>query len=156
MCPSPSFHFKVTLGIVGEISFSEVSGLETEFEEITYRAGDSNDFTKLKMPGLKKVSDITLKKGIFVSDSQLWKWIGNVNMNIIQRENVTISLLDESHSAVKTWSLTNAWPKKITVEGFKADGNSVAMETLILLACLLVYECLIRYSLSINTRLRIW
>ena len=144
MWPLPSFHFKVTLGSVGEISFSEVSGLETEFEEITYRAGDSNDFTKLKMPGLKKVSDITLKKGIFVSDSQLWKWIGNVNMNIIQRENVTISLLDESHSAVnravriiqhsavKTWSLTNAWPKKITVEGFKADGNSVAMETLIL------------------------
>ena len=126
MWPLPSFHFKVTLGSVGEISFSEVSGLETEFEEITYRAGDSNDFTKLKMPGLKKVSDITLKKGIFVSDSQLWKWIGNVNMNIIQRENVTISLLDESHSAV------NAWPKKITVEGFKADGNSVAMETLIL------------------------
>ena len=123
MWPLPSFHFKVTLGSVGEISFSEVSGLETEFEEITYRAGDSNDFTKLK---------ITLKKGIFVSDSQLWKWIGNVNMNIIQRENVTISLLDESHSAVKTWSLTNAWPKKITVEGFKADGNSVAMETLIL------------------------
>ena len=110
MWPLPSFHFKVTLG----------------------SAGDSNDFTKLKMPGLKKVSDITLKKGIFVSDSQLWKWIGNVNMNIIQRENVTISLLDESHSAVKTWSLTNAWPKKITVEGFKADGNSVAMETLIL------------------------
>lgn len=69
---------------------------------------------------------------MFVSDSQLWKWIGNVNMNIIQRENVTISLLDESHSAVKTWSLINAWPKKITVEGFKADGNSVAMETLIL------------------------
>ena len=81
MWPLPSFHFKVTLGSVGEISFSEVSGLETEFEEITYRAGDSNDFTKLKMPGLKKVSDITLKKGMFVSDSQLWKWIGNVNMN---------------------------------------------------------------------------
>ena len=132
MWPLPSFHFKVTLGSVGEISFSEVSGLENEFEEITYRAGDSNDFTKLKMPGLKNVTDIPFKKGIFVSDSQLWKWIGNVNMNIIQRENVTISLLDESHSAVKTWSLTNAWPKKITVEGFKADGNSVAMETLIL------------------------
>ena len=130
--PLPSFYFKISITNVGDMSCSEVSGLETEFEEITYRAGDSNDFTKLKMPGLKKVSDITLKKGIFVSDSQLWKWIGNVNMNIIQRENVTISLLDESHSAVKTWSLTNAWPKKITVEGFKADGNSVAMETLIL------------------------
>ena len=30
MWPLPSFHFKVTLGSVGEISFSEVSGLETD------------------------------------------------------------------------------------------------------------------------------
>ena len=47
-------------------------------------------------------------------------------------ETVTISLLDESGSPVKTWEVANAWPKKITVEGFKSDANSPAMETLIL------------------------
>ena len=115
MWPLPSFHFKVTLGSVGEISFSEVSGLETEFEEITYRAGDSNDFTKLKMPGLKKVSDITLKKGIFVSDSQLWKWIGNVNMNIIQRESM-------SHISCNSLAFATLMPgRRSKVERFKAD-----------------------------------
>ena len=46
----PSFYFKVSISNVGDISCSEVSGLETEFEEITYRAGDSPVFTKLRMP----------------------------------------------------------------------------------------------------------
>ena len=47
-------------------------------------------------------------------------------------ETITITgcldVYKRQHSAVKTWSLTNAWPKKITVEGFKADGNSVAID----------------------------
>lgn len=47
--PLPSFYFKVSISNVGDISCSEVSGLETEYEEITYRAGDSPVFTKLKM-----------------------------------------------------------------------------------------------------------
>ena len=130
--PLPSFYFKVTLGSKGDISFSEVSGLETEYEEITYRAGDSPAFTKVKMPGLKKASDVTLKKGVFKSDKALWTWINSVKMNIIPREVVTISLLDEDGKVAQTWELANALPKKITVEGFKADGNTVAMETLIL------------------------
>ena len=54
--PLPSFYFKVSISNVGDISCSEVSGLETEYEEITYRAGDSPVFTKLKMPGLSAYS----------------------------------------------------------------------------------------------------
>lgn len=36
--PLPSFYFKVSISNVGDISCSEVSGLETEYEKITYRA----------------------------------------------------------------------------------------------------------------------
>ena len=130
--PLPSFYFKVSISNVGDISCSEVSGLETEFEEITYRAGDSPVFTKLKMPGLRKASDVTLKKGQFKDEKAMWDWLNQVKLNIIQRETVTISLLDESGSPVKTWELTNAWPKKITIEGFKSDGNTPAIETLVI------------------------
>ena len=62
----------------------------------------------------------------------MWDWINKVQLNIVQRETVTISLLDEKNEPMKTWELTNAWPKKITVEGFKADSNTPSMETLIL------------------------
>ena len=132
MWPLPSFYFQVTVGSQGVMSFSEVSGLETEYDVIEYRAGDSKAFTKMKMPGLRKISDVTLKKGIFKGEKKLWTWLNSVKLNTILRETVTISLLDESGSPVQTWELTNAWPKKITVEGFKADGNTAAIETLIL------------------------
>ena len=130
--PLPSFYFKVSVTDVGDISCSEVSGLETEYDMIEYRAGDSPVFTKQKMPGMRKASDVTLKKGIFKDDKAMWDWINSIKLNTIKRATVTISLLDESGKPVKTWELTNAWPKKITVEGFKADGNTAAIETLIL------------------------
>ena len=130
--PLPSFYFKVSVDGIGDISCSEVSGLETEFDVIEYRAGDSPVFTKVKMPGLRKTSDVTLKKGIFKDDKAMWDWLNQVNLNTIERKTVTVSLLDESGSPVKTWQLTNAWPKKITIEGFKSDGNTAAIETLVL------------------------
>ena len=130
--PLPSFYFKVSVTDVGDISCSEVSGLETEYDMIEYRAGDSPVFTKQKMPGMRKASDVTLKKGIFKDDKAMWDWINSIKLNTIKRATVTISLLDESGKPVKPWELTNAWPKKITVEGFKADGNTAAIETLIL------------------------
>lgn len=133
--PLPSFYFKVSISNVGDISCSEVSGLESEYEEIAYRAGDSPVFTKLKMTGLRKAGDLTLKKGIFKDDKAMWNWINKVKLNTIQRETVTISLYDESGNPVKIWEAVNAWPKKITIEDSKVDGNSTAIETLIL-----VYE----------------
>lgn len=130
--PLPEFYFKVTISDVGEMSFKEVSGLDREHDVIEYRAGDDKAFTKLKMPGLIKNGEVTLKKGIFVSDQNFWSWIGEIKLNTIKRRTVTISLMDENDAPAQTWELANAWPKKVSVEGFKADGNSVAMETLVL------------------------
>lgn len=130
--PLASFYFKVSISNVGDISCSEVSGLESEFDVIEYRAGDSPIFTKLKMPGLRKTSDVTLKKGIFKSDTAMWNWLNGVKLNTIQREIVTISLLDETGSPAQTWELVNAWPKKVSVDSFKSDGNAVAIEILVI------------------------
>lgn len=130
--PLPSFYFSVTAGDQKIISCREVSGLDAEFEEITYRAGDSKSFTKLKMPGLRKSSDVTLKKGMFKGDSKMWDWLNSTKMNTIKRETVTISLLDEVGSPVQTWEVVNAWPKKLTVEGFKSDATPPTIETLVL------------------------
>ena len=130
--PLPEFSFKVSIDDIGDMSFKEISGLDMEFDVIEYRVGDSKEITKVKMPGLRKSGDVALKKGVFVSDTKFWEWIGEVKLNTIKRRSVTIRLLDESGSPAQSWKLINAWPKKITVEGFKTDGNNVAMETLIL------------------------
>ena len=65
-----------------------------------------------KMSGLKKSSDVTIKKGIF-GDQEYYTWFNEVAMNTPSRKDVTISLLDEEHNPVMTWKLNNAWPKKI-------------------------------------------
>ncbi len=127
--PMPKFYFQVKWD--SEVmSFQEVSGLDIQSEEIKYRHGDSPEFAVIKMPGMKKVGNITMKKGIFKSDNKFWDWFKQIKMNTIKRLPVTISLLDEAGSATMVWTLTNAWPTKITGTDLKSEGNEVAIETI--------------------------
>lgn len=130
--PVPKFHFKVTIGDKGEIAFQEVSGLDTEDDGIEYRAGNSVDFSTVKMPGLRKASDITLKKGMFKDDTALYDYFMGVKMNTIQLETVTIQLLDEEHNPMFTWTLKNAFPITITGTDLNAVDSEVAIEELTL------------------------
>jgi len=127
--PLPKFHFRVDVG-GNEIAFQEVSGLDMETEPLEYRAGNSKEFSKVKMPGMKKYSNITLKKGMFKGDKAFFEWFKEINMNVIERKAMTISLLDESQGPVVTWKIKNAFPIKISGTDLKAEGNEIAIETL--------------------------
>ncbi len=129
--PLPKFYFDVHLGAgMQAVAFQEVSGLDTETQPIEYRHQDSEVFSAIKMPGIAKKGNVTLKKGVFVKDNAFWKWYEAIRMNTIKRETVVIKLLDESGAPTMTWTLSNAWPTKITGNDLKSDGNEVAVETL--------------------------
>jgi len=129
--PLPKFYFKVTLGSQDNTtSFQEVSGLDTETQPIEYRHGDNKLFSTIKMPGISKSGNVTLKKGIFVNDNNFWKWYDAIKMNLIKRETVVIELLDETGGTTMSWTLSNAWPTKITGTDMKSDANEVAVETI--------------------------
>ena len=53
-----------------------------------------------------------------------------IKMITIKRVPVTISLLDDAGAATMVWTLTNAWPTKITMTDLKSEGNEVAIETI--------------------------
>jgi phage tail-like protein len=127
--PLPKFHFQVKWDTT-VMRFQEVSGLDTETQAIEYRHGDHPVFSTMKMPGIKKFGNITMKKGIFKSDNKFWDWYNQIKMNTIKRVPVTISLLDEAGGATMTWTLANAWPTKISGTDLKADGNEVAIESI--------------------------
>jgi phage tail-like protein len=127
--PLPKFFFSVT-GLASPASFQEVTGLETEAQVIEYRAGDSKGFNTIKMPGLSKVGNVTLKKGIFVTDSVLWTWFSQIAMNTIPRSTVVVNLLDETGAPRVSWTLNNAFPTKYTGTDLKSDGNEVAVESM--------------------------
>lgn len=127
--PLPKFHFQVKWDSA-VLSFEEVSGLDVEAQPIEYRHGDSPVFSAIKMPGLKKYGNVTMKKGVFKSDNKFWDWFNQIKMNTIKRIPVTISLLDEEGKPTMVWTLTNAWPTKITGTDLKAEGNEVAVESI--------------------------
>ncbi|MBB5710806.1 phage tail protein [Sphingomonas xinjiangensis] len=128
--PLPKFYFNIDLGDGKTQGFSEISGLESEVKSIEYRHGDSAVFSPIKMPGLRSVGNVTLKKGVFTKDSIFWTWFNETQLNIIKRRTVIINLLNEKASPMMTWTLTNAFPVKMQATDLKSDASEVAIETL--------------------------
>jgi phage tail-like protein len=127
--PLPKFHFRVEWGGT-KIGFSEVTGLNIENELIEYRDGSSPEYHKIKMPGLQKYGNVTLKRGMFDGDNEFYEWLNTVSLSKIERRDVHISLLNENHEPVWMWRLKNAWPTKVTAPDLKSDANEVAVETI--------------------------
>lgn len=126
--PLSKFHFQVEWG-GSKIGFTEASGLDIETEVIEYRDGASPEYHKIKMPGMRKFSNITLKRGYFQSDNEFYIWFNTTRMNKIERRDLTLSLLNEEHEPVVVWKVKNAWPTKVTSTDLKADDNAVAIES---------------------------
>ena len=128
--PLPKFYFMVDWGDTTNIPFQEVSGLNIEAQPLSYRHGNSPVFSEINMPGIVKNSNVTMKKGVFANDNSFWDWYNKIKMNTIQRQNVVIRLLDEGGNPTMTWTLTNAWPTKISSTDLKSDANEVAVESI--------------------------
>lgn len=127
--PLPKFSFEVKWD-AKVMSFQEVSGLSIETEEIKCRSGDSKSFGVIKMPGMTKYGNVTMKKGVYKGDNKFFEWFAEIKMNTVKRKPITISLLDEGGKPTMVWTLLNAWPSKITGTDLKAEGNEVAIETI--------------------------
>jgi phage tail-like protein len=127
--PLPKFYFSVTLGEDESVNFQEVSGLDSETRIIEYRHGNSPVFYPIKMPGLGKVGNVILRKGIFATDSKLWTWYSEIKLNTIKRRMIVINLLDEAGNPKMVWTLNNAFPTKITGTDLKSEANEVAVES---------------------------
>ncbi len=129
--PLPAFHFSVEWG-GSRVGFTEVSGLTQEVQTIEYREGSElQDYTR-KMSGLRKQSDITLKRGIMPADNEFAAWLSTVKLNTAERRNIIISLLNEDHEPVMIWSIQEAFPIKVEGPSLKSTGNEVAMESIVL------------------------
>jgi phage tail-like protein len=127
--PMTAFHFQVDWG-GSQLGFSEVTGLNIEVQPIEYRDGLSPEYSPVKMPGLKKYGNITLKRGVFQGDNEFHDWLNEIKLNKPERRDITIKLLNEEHNPVMVWKVVNAWPSKITSPDLKATGNEVAIEQL--------------------------
>ena len=126
--PYGKFRYKVEIDGLEAGGFSEVTGFDASIDVIEYREGDMVQ-TPMKIPGLKKYGNITLKQGLTTS-TVLYDWIiAGVN-GAVERKTITITLLDEEETPAASWQVINAWPTKYTAPDFNATSSEVAIDTL--------------------------
>jgi phage tail-like protein len=127
--PFRGFKFRIQIDGISKAGFREVSGLDASTDAVDYREGDGDSI--LKLAGLKKFSNITLKRGI-TDDKDLWKWRTMVMDGKIKdaRQNGSIILMDDEGKDVAQWDFVAAWPTKWTGPTFNATANEVAIDTL--------------------------
>jgi phage tail-like protein len=134
--PYGAFNFIVNFaGAEAFGGFSDVSGIGSEITVAEYRYGNDKENHVRKVPGVHKVGDVTLKRGVINSES-VWQWIRDVRSNGVNgQKDVSITLLDEARNPVQTWLLRNVIPMKYTGPTLAAKGGGdVAMEELVLSA----------------------
>lgn len=137
--PYRSFMFRIEINGI-DIGFSEVRGLQVEFEIESYREGGVNDSTHVFSKGIK-YQPLILKRGIphDKDKDELSKWIEETikeaskkdgpDIKKIQKD-VAVVLKDETDNEVRRWTFHNAYPIKWTGPELKADSNTIAFESI--------------------------
>ncbi|PKN92460.1 MAG: phage tail protein [Chloroflexi bacterium HGW-Chloroflexi-6] len=135
--PYVQFNFLVDLGTGNtegpQAGFQEVSGIGMEVTVSEYRTGNSKENSVMKITGLNKSTDVTLKRGV-IGSLDLYTWLDDIrNGNQNALRNVVVQLQNEDHTAVvQTWKLLRARIIKHTSGPLNAKGTDVAMEELVL------------------------
>ena len=135
--PYCQFNFLVDLGDSvtdgPRAGFQEMSAISTEVTVTEYRNGNSKENSVVKITGLNKFTNVTLKRGV-IGDLNLYQWLDQVrNGDQAALRTVTIQLQNEDHTAVvQAWKLLRARIVKFTSGPFNAQSNDVAIEEIVL------------------------
>lgn len=126
--PLPSYNYKVIFGS-NTLSFSEVSGLDIEYEKVVYKHGFSFLMGSNIIRAQRNGITITLKRGIVAKRNDLYAWMTSKAV-----KDVSIDLCDEVGNPVIRWKVSKAQPLKIEGPSLDANGNDIALESVTLVA----------------------
>src|SRR5216684_6658833 len=135
--PYAQFDFLVDLGTGNtdgpEAGFQELSGIGMEVTVSEYRTGNAKENSVMKITGMNKSTDVTMKRGV-IGSLNLYNWLHQIRMGDQNaKRTVTIQLQNEDHTGiVQTWKLLRACITKHTSGPLNAKGTDVAMEELVL------------------------
>ncbi len=132
--PYGAFNFVVKFdGSESFGGFSDASGLSSDITVAEYRTGNDAENHVRKIPGIHKVADVTLKRGV-IDSATLWDWINQVRTTgVLGQKQVSITLLDEARNPVEVWTLRGCIPLKYTGPTLAAKGGGdAAIEELVI------------------------
>lgn len=126
--PLPAYNYQVSVD-GNSMSFSEISGLSIEYEEITYRHGFSWIMGDNLIRGRRNPVKLTLKRGVVKDRDQLYEWLDDGG-----KKDIKIDLCDEKGTPLISWKISRALPLKMEAPSFSSSTNEVALESLELIA----------------------
>jgi phage tail-like protein len=127
--PFPGYQFVVEIDGIASAGFSDVSGIEGTIDVVEYREGADRSLASQKLPGLVRYANVVLTRGL-TSSNDLYDWWKAVAAGTPDRRSVAIVLLDRERTAVRRWTLRDAWPVRYAVSPLDAGRGAVAIETL--------------------------
>lgn len=131
--PPVGFHFRVEFSGLGsgdnDTRFQEVSGMTAEITTEELAVGGENKFT-YRLPTKAKYGNLILKRGMLL-DSDLISWFSRAIEDFqFKPVDVSVYLLNENHEISSSWIFLKAYPVKWAVSDFKAQDNSLVVETI--------------------------
>ena len=130
--PPVGFYFRVMVpGITGsnEGSFQEVSGLSATITPLEVKEGGENRFSH-RLPQPPKYGNLVLKRGMLTGSTPI-RWVQtSINLFSFTPVPVVVSLMNANRGLVASWQFVNAYPVALKMSEFKAQENTIALETL--------------------------
>ena len=140
--PLTKMNFLVSIDeISGIAAFNEVTGIEATVEPIEFRQGNASSLAPVKIQGLVKHGNVTLKMG-YTRNQDFKTWIQacvSERRGETPRYNVTIEMIDinagspqtivEDVGGDLTWILKDAWVTKYTGPDLNSTASEVAIES---------------------------
>jgi phage tail-like protein len=129
----------------GDAAFSEITGLDATVDVIEFRQGNSGSLAPVKIPGLVKHGNLTMKFGMTGSAGfreWIWDCVNHQRAGSIRVTDIIIELVSIQTSAPgqppgtastggsMAWNLKNAWVTKYTGSDLNALQSEVAIETI--------------------------
>ena len=127
--PLLHYNFLVEIDGIQSAGFQEVSALTSDTDVIDYREGSDANLNTRRIPGLRKSTNVTFKRG-YTQNKELWTWRKDIINGIVKRRDVDILALDESRAEVLRWRLREAWISKWESGPFNAKTNEVLIESI--------------------------
>ena len=112
----------------------EVSGLtiEQDVVELEENMPDGSVVVR-RLPGRPKAGEVTLTRGL-TADHGFEKWVKEFRSDESRasRKSGSIVIYDYEGAPITSYSIINAWPRKLTIGTMKAGDTSVLTETLVI------------------------
>jgi phage tail-like protein len=128
--PLAKFSFEISIGgFTGNVSFQGMDGMGATIATMKFRDGNSNKFYEQSRPTLTSYDPVTLKKGMFSGDTDLFDWFTNVSQGSMfsDMRTVTISLSELTgggQTHMFTWTLEKAFVTKFTPSNLDGEADT--------------------------------